>query len=80
MSVRNLIESKCIAFDKLGYAFLDILNKRNKTPPKIFSEVVVFVLDGANLNEYSNLQEVAKKLNKPIIYGGSEILNAEMFV
>lgn len=80
-SVRNLLETKLIAFEKLGYTLLDILNKKNiSSPPKVYSEVVVFLIDGANFNEYQHIQEIAKKLNKNILYGGSEILNAETFI
>ncbi|KAL4465258.1 hypothetical protein ABPG74_001972 [Tetrahymena malaccensis] len=79
--VKSIIESKCMNSEKLGYKFIDILNNSNTlTQPKVFSDVVVFSLGGGNYNEYQNIQEIGKKLNKNIIYGGSEILNAETFI
>lgn len=46
----------------------------------MFSDIIIFSLGGGNYNEYQNIQEIGRKINKNIIYGGSEILNAETFI
>jgi hypothetical protein len=45
-----------------------------------FSDAVVFVLGGGCYSEYHNVLEYAKKSNKNIIYGASEIVNGTQFL
>ncbi|EGG13723.1 Sec1-like family protein [Cavenderia fasciculata] len=65
------------------YVYLDpkIQNKTNvprrNTP---FKEAIVFVVGGGNYVEYQNLQDWAKKQNKKIIYGTTELLTSKEFI
>ena len=54
-----------------------------------FSEAIVFTVGGGSMDEYGNLQDFAKTNNnagaaavgrKRIIYGSTELVNAEDFV
>lgn len=50
-----------------------------KTTP--FKEAIVFTIGGGNYVEYQNLQDYTKKnQTKKIIYGSTEIVNAEDFL
>lgn len=55
-----------------------------------FSEAVVFTVGGGSMDEYGNLQDWAKRTSAPgggaagqrrrVVYGSTEIVNAEDFV
>ncbi|GAM25440.1 hypothetical protein SAMD00019534_086150 [Acytostelium subglobosum LB1] len=65
------------------YIYLDpkIQNKNNvtrRTSP--FKDAIVFVVGGGNYVEYQNLQDFAKKQNKKIIYGTTELLTSKEFI
>lgn len=45
-----------------------------------FAEGIVFVVGGAGYVEFGNLEEWAKKNNRRIIYGGTEIVDPGGFV
>eukprot|EP01133_Synstelium_polycarpum_P002558 gene2558-2932_t len=75
MDLKNTLDS--------DYIYLDpkIQNKTNvprRTSP--FKEAIVFVVGGGNYVEYQNLQDLAKKQNKKIIYGSTEILTSKEFL
>lgn len=42
--------------------------------------ILVCFCDGACYNEYAELNDFAKSINKQIIYGGNKIYNAEEFL
>jgi CRISPR/Cas system-associated protein Cas7 (RAMP superfamily) len=45
-----------------------------------FDVFVVYFVDGACFNEYQAVQEVAKKTEKLIYYGGSSVFNANELI
>lgn len=49
-----------------------------KTTP--YRNAIVFTIGGGNYVEYQNLQNMAKKSGKNIIYGSTEILTADQFL
>ncbi|XP_037799503.1 sec1 family domain-containing protein 1-like [Penaeus monodon] len=59
----------------------NVAGARTRTP---FQESVVFVVGGGNYMEYNNLVNYAKKkagaTNKKIIYGCTDVVNAEQFL
>ena len=45
-----------------------------------FQDAVVFMVGGGNYMEYQNLQEYAQKMKRNIVYGVTELTNAQQFL
>jgi sec1 family domain-containing protein 1 len=67
------------------FLFLDPRAPRNAAAPTRarrmqFGEGTVFIVGGAGYVEYGNLEEWAKRTNRRVAYGGTEILDPGGFV
>jgi len=81
-----LMESKNERGFESRFLYLDPKIPRNMRQSAIprrsapFREAFVFVVGGGNYIEFQNLQEFAKRQNRKIIYGSTELLNANGFI
>ncbi|EGR32432.1 sec1 family protein, putative [Ichthyophthirius multifiliis] len=79
--VNQIIESKGSCWDKCGLKQFELQTELRNVQTNA-DIVVVFMIDGANYNEYQSLCELMKKYNsngttKYVLYGGSQVLNAK---
>ncbi len=74
-----MIETKGSSLkDIYGFQSHDTQQGNNKN--QNFNDIIVFFVDGGGYTEYAEICELAKKSNKNIYYGATDMLNSNKLI